>query len=434
MKPFPPYFAMALVTLSVTACSDEPTAVADPPQPATCITGLSSAATCYAGTSLTGARYQIAVPTNWNGVLVLVARGATPVPPTELRTFGAARNLLRDGGLAMAATAYRSDTPLARDAADDVEELRQIFVRQFGRPKRTIVWGLSFGGLVAGKCVERFRTYDGAVSLCGLVAGTLRSLYTQLDVRTVYQRYCRNLPRSEEAQYDLFLGLPAASTMTSEEMQARVNECTGILLPAAQRSASQRENLANILAVLRIPESGLLANMDAATFLLKTFVQGTLGGHNPLQNRNVQYTGSTDDAALNRDVARYTAESATATMLANTDDPTGRVNAPVVTLHAIDDPRAFVENQSAYRATFTKSNTLGSLFQAFTNQGGHCNFTVAEQLAALQVLLDWIETKAQPTHASLASACEKYRGEFGTSCRFNATFQPAALDTRLYAR
>jgi pimeloyl-ACP methyl ester carboxylesterase len=322
----------------------------------------------------------------------------------------------------------------ARDATDDVEELRQIFVRQFGRPKRTIVWGLSFGGLVAGRCVERFRTFDGALSLCGLVAGTLQSLYTQLDVRTVYQRYCRNLPRADEPQYNLFLGLPPSSTMTSDEMQVRVNECTGILLPAAQRSAAQRESLANILAVLRIPESGLLTNMDAATFLLRTFVGGTLGGHNPLQNTTVQYKGSTDDVGLNRDVARYTAEASTAAMLATADDPTGRANAPVVTVHAIDDPRAFVENQAAYRAAFDRTSTPGNLFQAFTSQGGHCSFTTAEQLGALQVLLDWIETKTPPTQASLASACERYRTEFGTSCRFNATYQPGALSTRLYPR
>ncbi len=425
---------VAVIGVAVAGCSDDPTAVADPPVPAPCITGLSAAATCYAGTQLSGATYQIAVPSNWNGLLVVVARGATPVPATELRTFGAARNLLRDGGLALAATTYRSDTPLARDATDDIEELRRIFVRQFGRPKRTVVWGLSFGGLVAARCAERFKTFDGAVSLCGLVAGTLRSLYTQLDVRTVYQRYCRNLPRVDEPQYDLFLGLAPSSAMTSDEMQARVNECTGILLPAAQRSAPQKENLANILAVLRIPESGLLTNMDAATFLLKTFVQGTLGSHNPLQNATVQYQGSTDDAALNRDVPRYSAEAATATMLASTDDPTGHLNVPVLTLHAIDDPRAFVENQAAYRSTVTKAGSVGSLFQAFTNQGGHCTFTTAEQLGTLQVLLDWIETKTPPTQASLAAACEKYRTEFGTSCRFNAAYQPAALDTRLYSR
>jgi pimeloyl-ACP methyl ester carboxylesterase len=424
-----------LAALVIVACdTDGPTAAAPPPTAATCITGLSPQATCYAGTQLSGASYQIAIPTNWNGILVIVARGATPVPATELRTFGAPRNLLRDGGLALAATTYRSETPLARDATDDVEELRRIFVAKFGRPKRTIVWGLSFGGLVAARCAERAGTFDGVVSLCGPVAGTLRSLYTQLDVRTVYQYYCRNLPRSDEAPYNLYLGLAPQTTLTAADVQARVNECTGINLPAAQRSATQRENLSNILAVLRIPEPGLLTNMDAATALLKTFVQETLGGHNPLQNSNVRYVGSTDDATLNRDVPRYRAEDQAAAMLASADDPTGRVRIPVMTLHAIDDPRAFVENQAAYRAVVTKAGAQGNLFQAFTSQGGHCSFTTAEQLGALQVVLDWIDTKTPPSSASLAAACEKYRAEFGTSCRFNASYQPAALETRLYPR
>ena len=426
---------VAFAALALGACgTDDPTAVAPPPTASTCITGLSAAATCYAGTQLSGATYQIAMPTNWNGILVIVARGATPVPATELRTFGASRSLLRDGGLALAATTYRSETPLARDATDDVEELRQIFVAKFGRPKRTIAWGLSFGGLVAARCAERIGTFDGVVSLCGLVAGTLRSLYTQLDVRTVYQYYCRNLPRTDESPYNLFLGLAPQTALTTADVQARVNDCTGINLPAAQRSAVQRENLSNILAVLRIPESGLLTNMDAATALLKTFVQETLGGHNPLQNANVRYAGSSDDVALNRDVPRYSAENQTATMLAASDDPTGRLRIPVLTLHAIDDPRAFVENQTAYRALVTKAGAQANLFQAFTSQGGHCSFTTAEQLGALQVVLDWIDTKTPPTSASLAAACEKYRVEFGTSCRFNAGFLPAALETRLYPR
>jgi pimeloyl-ACP methyl ester carboxylesterase len=428
-------FPAAFGALALAGCgADEPTAVAPPPTQATCITGLSPQATCYTGTQLSGASYQIAVPTNWNGILIVVARGATPVPATDLRTFGNTRNLLRDGGLAVAATTYRSDTPFARDAMADVEELRKIFVAKFGRPKRTIVWGLSFGGLVAVRCAEQLGTFDGVVSLCGLVAGTLRSLYTQLDARTVYQYYCRNLPRGDEPPYDLFLGLAPQSALTPAEIQARINECTGIDLPAAQRSPVQRSNLANILAVLRIPESGFLTNMDAATNLLRTFVQGTLGGHNPLQNSAVRYAGSTDDVALNRDVPRYSAENQTATALASADDPTGRLRIPVLTLHAIDDPRAFVENQSAFRAAVAKAGALGNLFQAFTNQGGHCSFTTAEQLAALQVVLDWIEKKTPPTNESLAAACEKYRAEFGTSCRFNASYQPAALETRLYPR
>ena len=146
--------------------------------------------------------------------------------------------------------------------------------------------------------------------------------------------------------------------------------------------------------------------MDAATALLKTFLQETLGGHNPLQNTNVRYSGSTDDVALNRDVPRYPAENQTATVLASANDPTGRPRAPVLTLHAIDDPRAFVENQSAYRAAVTKAGALGNLFQAFTNQGGHCrvHHGRATRGAPGGARLD--RTKTPPTNEALAAACE----------------------------
>ena len=361
-------------------------------------------------------------------------RGATPVATTDQRYFGPPRSLMRDGGLAVAVTDYRSDTPLARDAADDADQLRQVFVARFGRPKRSVIWGNSFGGLVAARCAERHRGFDGAVASCGLVAGSLRAFYPQVDLRVVYQHYCRNLPRPTEAHYPLWLGLDSLATLTSQELQDRVNECTGIALPAAQRSAAQRQNLANIIGVLRIPESGLLTNMDASTFLLRTFVGRTLGGRNPFANASVQYRGSDDDAALNRDVPRYTADAAAVTALATADDPTGRPVMPVVTLHAIDDSRAFVENESAYREAFARSGTLGSLFQAYTNAGGHCQFGVPANLAVLDVLLGWIETRTAPTQAALAAACERYRAEFGGSCPFNATFRPASFDSRVYPR
>ncbi len=415
-------------------CSDAPTAVAPPPQTTPCPPAVSAQATCYTGTGLTGASYVIGVPPNWNGILIVLARGATPVPDTAARLWGAARVLLRDGGLAIAATHYRSGTPLAGDAAEDAEELRQIFVRQFGRPRLTVIWGTSFGALVAARCAEKYRTFNGAIAVCGLVAGTLRSFYPHLDLRVIYQHYCRNLPRDSERQYDLFLGLDPQGSMTSDELNSRVNECTGISLPAAQRSAQQRANLANILAAVRMPEAGFLANMDAATFVLSRMVNGSLGGKNPFSNVGVRYTGTANDDALNSGVTRYAADAATAQTVASADDPTGKVSIPVVTLHAIDDSRAFVENEAAYRAAFSRAGKLTNLFQAYTNTGGHCLFGVAAQLATLQVLQEWIETRVAPTPASLLTACETYRLEFGGTCQFNATYQPPSFESRVYTR
>lgn len=106
---------------------------------------------------------------------------------------------------------------------------------------------------------------------------------------------------------------------------------------------------------------------------------------------------------------------------------------PVVTLHAIDDPRAYVENESAYRATFQKAGTLNLLLQLYTNQGGHCSFGT-ESVAAFDALMRFIETRSPPPIETVVSDCEARRGVIGGACRFNASYQPATLATRVYLR
>jgi pimeloyl-ACP methyl ester carboxylesterase len=424
--------SLAGLLLLVGCNADDPVPIS-PPVTASCPAGLPFPATCYQGTSRSGAPYMIAMPPKWNGRLVVYLRGATPVSFDSIRSLGQTRFLLGDS-VAVAITGYRSTTPFAKDAAEDAEDLRRGFVHNFGAPTRTIVWGLSFGGLVAARCSERYRNFDGAIAGCGTVAGALASYYPLLDLRVVYQFYCRNLPRPDERQYQLFFGLDPQSPHTADEVRTRINDCTGIALPAAQRSATQRQNLANILAVTRISEAFLLTNMEAATVLLRILVQDQLGGRNPLSNTGVQYSGSTDDAALNAGVARYTADAQAAASFSASDDPTGKVGIPVITIHAIDDGRAFVENEVAYRKKFEQANTLGRLYQTFTTAGGHCQFTTAESLAIYEALQTWIDTNTMPGSQQISTLCEKYRLKFGTSCRFNFTYQPPALETRMYAR
>ena len=80
--------------------------------------------------------------------------------------------------------------------------------------------------------------------------------------------------------------------LTTQDLESRINDCTGIKLSAAQRSEQQRQNLANILNVTRTPERTLLINMDRATFLFQDIVHRRLAGRNPFSNIGVKYTGS----------------------------------------------------------------------------------------------------------------------------------------------
>ena len=49
--------------------------------------------------------------------------------------------------------------------------------------------------------------------------------------------------------------------------------------PAAERTDTQKQNLANIVGVMRFPEIMLVRHMQAATFLFREIAERATGGH-----------------------------------------------------------------------------------------------------------------------------------------------------------
>src|SRR5262249_52140579 len=166
------------------------------------------------------------------------------------------------------------------------------------------------------------------------------------DLRAVYQYYCKNLPRADEPQYPLWMGMPADSKMTLADMQKLVDECTGVAKPAATRTDLQKQNLANIIGVMRFPESLLVRHLQAGTFLFRDIVQRMTNGRSAFSNIGVQYKGSSDDAALNRGVARFDADPQALAVLKAEGTPTGQIPVPVLSIHSINDPQVAVEVQT----------------------------------------------------------------------------------------
>jgi hypothetical protein len=408
------------------------TTVACPPELA--------AATCYTGQDAHGAYYTMAVPRRWNRSLVVFAHGGPDfaVDPASTTADLTEWAVLVNEGYAWAGSSYRRGGYGVRAAAADVESVRRLFVGRFGRPARTYLHGQSFGGNVAAKVAETYGkqpgAYDGVLLTNGLLAGGSRGYDHRVDLRAVYQYYCRNLPRPSEAQYPLWQGLPANSKLTPEDVLARAQECTGFDSAPAERTATQQRNLDDILAVTRIPERSLATNMLYASFLFQDIVSKRLDGRSPFSNRGVRYTGSHDDKALNAGVERFSADATARRDLSYDSDLTGKISLPVLTLHAIGDPSVFVEHEAAYRATVRHAGQGGFLMQTFTTESEHGELSDAEYATSISALDTWVRTGRKPNPHSIARSCGTFDRTYGSGCFYDPSFNPAPYAAKIRPR
>ncbi|MER7800835.1 hypothetical protein ABTX71_10925 [Streptomyces parvulus] len=435
--------ALAAVLLgTLGSVSAAPAREAEPPAGADCPPALAEKATCWTGRDTGGAYYTMAVPKDWNGSLVVHAHGGPDLgdasdPARSTEDLGRWAVMVEEG-YAWAGSAYRRGGYGARMAAEDTENVRRLFTQRFGRPERTYLHGQSWGGDVAAKAAETYGArrgaYDGVLLTNGVLGGGSRGYDYRVDLRVVYQYYCRNHPRPTEPQYPLWQGLRPGSTMTNAGLDARLRECTGYDSAPADRTALQQRNLDDILAVTGIPERTLESHLRFATFTFRDIVSSRLDGRNPWSNRGVRYSGSHDDKALNAGVERFSADPAARRDLSYDSDLTGRVDLPVLTLHAIDDPTAFVEHEAAYRATLDGAGRGRNLVQTFTRESEHSSLSDSEYAASIAALDAWARTGRKPAPHSIAASCATFDATYGDGCFYDPGFHPKPYASRVLPR
>jgi hypothetical protein len=414
------------------------------PAAATCPDGVPAGARCLRGIDSAGAHYLIAMPQAWSGVLVVHAHGGpalgTPGPERadeDLRRWA----VTLKAGHAWAGSVFRQGGVAVRSAAEDTERVRRIFVEHVARPRHTLLHGQSWGASVAARAAEMAPRsprpagpWDGVLLSSGVLAGGSRSYDFRLDLRVVYQYLCANHPRADEPQYPLWMGLPADAALTRAQLAARVDECLGVRLPAAQRTPAQARKLKTIADVIRIPESAVLAHLNWATWHFQDIAQHRSGGGNPFGNDGVHYQGSDDDAALNAGVLRYRADPLAQALFSRDTDLEGRIGVPVLTVHGVRDATAFVELESAFRATMQAGGSASRLVQTFTDDAGHSYLSDPVYPALFDALLHWVEHGDKPTPAGIAARCKALEPAFGAGCRFLPDYQPAPLESRVAPR
>jgi pimeloyl-ACP methyl ester carboxylesterase len=116
---------------------------------------------------LGGMVYQIEMPDQWNGRLVMYTHGNDI--NTELQVYPPAnRRWLIEHGYGWASSSYTVNVAYVSGiAADETAALWDAFVQKHGRPAYSYAMGDSMGGAAAFTAAERYPDrYDGALPLC----------------------------------------------------------------------------------------------------------------------------------------------------------------------------------------------------------------------------------------------------------------------------
>ena len=121
---------------------------------------------------LGGADYIIEVPENWRGGLVVYAHGIQYGPGRGAVGSPPIAGHIIDSGHAWIASGYRAREYQPHVGVQDLLELRELFVKEIGRPRWSIIYGQSMGRHIVVASLElRPGLYQGGMAECGLVDG-----------------------------------------------------------------------------------------------------------------------------------------------------------------------------------------------------------------------------------------------------------------------
>ncbi|MDZ7812234.1 MAG: hypothetical protein U5L74_03560 [Ideonella sp.] len=403
-----------------------------------CPTGLPDGTQCLSGKDEAGAYWWVAMPKEWSGVLVMHAHGGPELGAPRLER-GAADlqrwSIMVKAGHAWAGSTFRQGGVAVRAAAEDTERLRLLFNKEVAQPRRTVLHGQSWGAGVAAIGAEMHpNSMDGVLLTSGVLAGGTRSYDFRLDLRVVYQAVCGTHPKPDEPAYPVWMGLPPDGKLTRPELAQRVNDCTGVNLPKAQRSPAQQQALDTLTRQARIPERSLIGHLNWATWHFQDIVQKRTSGKSPFGNIGVVYTAETGQDALNAKVARFATDPQAVATLAADTDPNGKISKPTLSLRGIHDATAFVEMDSVFAQAMAQAGNAQWLVQTYSDSAEHSYLHDAEYPAAMDALLAWIERGEKPTPQGLLQRCKAVQPRFGGDCKLVPEYRAASLETRVAPR
>jgi pimeloyl-ACP methyl ester carboxylesterase len=338
--------------------------------------------------TINGAAFRIDIPDNWNGGLVVYCHGYNQSPMTfKEGPPSAVLAPFVDQGYALIQSGYAAGGWAVQEASVDTESLRRYFVTKYGKPKETYITGHSMGGFLTMMLMEEYPTvYDAGLPLCGPLAPA-ESFQSRgaFDAVVLFNYYFPGiLPDPTKIPKD-FVNSTSDKPLLGKIYQA--------LEASPEKSAALRH------------QNNLKSNKDLAgtlAFLIYLIEEiDHRAGGNPFDNRNVIYSGTLDDNAVNSQIPRYAADPKALAYLRENYTPTGKIAQPMLAIHTSYDPLVPVTVPQAYSTLVELVGTQSLFVQQFVEHDGHCAILPEEISKGFSELRAWKKTGTPPAGGEL---------------------------------
>lgn len=372
----------------------------------------------FEGTLPNNALYEIALPETWNfipdgqRVLMVYAHGyvnpESPISlPNDMISDGLGglitiKNFLMSSNLGYAATSYRDNGLVVLDAIEDIKELRNaidVFFEDpnIAAPNALLLVGPSEGGLITVLTIEQNPgLFDAAIATCCPIGNFYKQLQYYGDAHVLFKYFFGPSIKGINMGSPKRISKHTMNAWNTGALQAAIIEILEDdyinnnghkimqFLSSANIPVNRSDPVAVVTGILEVLRFPIMATNDAIVRL----------GGNPYNNKNHEtvYEGSDNDRKLNLTVERIkTSDWDIAVQnVANYYETSGFLTTPLVTMHTEFDHVSLFEHQLLYKDKVEVNNMLPFLLNQIKIEGryGHCNFTVADIMEAINTLLN----------------------------------------------
>ncbi len=377
------------------------------------------AAVTTTGTLADGTAFRIDYPDQFNGTLLVGLDYASGNPNSAQTQALLAR------GYAMAGTTRAvTGWDVTAAIANQVEVVAK-FKATHGKAARNVVFGSSLGGHTGAAVIQaRPDVFHGAVLMCGGLSGTVGQWQSKLDAlyvakmllapnsnlpvinvpndfatnaRPAWLAMLANAQQTPEGRARIALAAvigqlptwPSGSKPKPAEwdltaLQAGLyDSLAGGPLPTVGQAMSSRNELerrsgGNISSNVGVDYGEILARVANSEIVRQLYREANL---------------SLDDDL--RTLAKSPRYKADPKAIAWTEDGIfdGELEVPVLTVNNIGDNISTVAGQAAYQEAVDRAGASRMLRQTYVESAGHCGFSAAETIAAVETLQSRLLTK-----------------------------------------